>query len=176
MRPFKTFETDRLFLYPTSVENAAFILELLNTPKWIKHVGDRKVYTEDDARAYIKAKMLPQQERLGFSHYTIFRKADNTAIGGCGLFDREGVDGIDIGFAFLPQYENQGYGYEASSELMRAAVEDFNITNIKAITSKDNTASQKLLRKLGLSFIGKLTLPGDSEELLLYEVQLYLKD
>ena len=172
MKTLKKFETERLFLYPTRVDDAAFILELLNTPKWIKFVGDRKVYTRDEARAYIQAKMLPQQERLGFSHYTIFRKQDNRAIGGCGLFDREGVEGIDIGFAFLPQYENQGYGYEASSELMRAAVEDFNITNIKAITTKDNTASQRLLEKLGLSCKGTVTIPGDTEELLLYEVQL----
>lgn len=172
MRPLNTFETERLFLKPTSIEDAGFLLELLNTPKWLKYVGDRKVYTEEDARAYIQAKMLPQQQRLGFSHYTVFRKADKIAVGGCGLFDREGVEGIDIGFAFLPQYENQGYGYEASSELMRGAVEDFKITNIKAITTKDNTASQKLLGKLGLSCIGTVTIPGDSEELLLYEVQL----
>lgn len=172
MKPLKTFETSRLILKPTSVEDAGFILKLLNTPKWIKFVGDRKVYTEDEARAYIKARMLPQQERLGFSHYTIFRKADNIAVGGCGLFDREGVEGIDIGFAFLPQFENLGYGYESSTELMRAAVEDFNINYIKAITTKDNTASQKLLAKLGLACVGTVTLPGDSEELLLYQVQL----
>lgn len=172
MRQLKTFETERLILKPTSVDDAVFILELLNTPKWLQYVGDRKVYSEEDARAYIIAKMLPQQERLGFSHYTIFRKEDKVIIGGCGLFDREGVEGIDIGFAFLSQFEQKGYGYEASKELMRAAVKDFNITNIKAITVKDNTASQKLLEKLGLSCIGTVTIPGDSEELLLYEVNL----
>lgn len=130
------------------------------------------MYSEEDARAYIIAKMLPQQERLGFSHYTIFRKEDNAIVGGCGLFDREGLEGIDLGFAFLPQFEDLGYGYEASSELMRAAKEDFNITAIKAITDKENLASQKLLGKLGLSCTGTITLPGDDTELFVYEAEL----
>ncbi|MBL7750575.1 MAG: hypothetical protein JNN29_04285, partial [Chitinophagaceae bacterium] len=65
---YKTFETDRLIIRPTVEEDAAFILELLNTPKWIQFVGDRKVHTEADAQNYIRIKMMPQLERLGYSN------------------------------------------------------------------------------------------------------------
>ena len=40
-------------------------------------------------------------------------------MGSCGLYDREGLDGVDIGFAFLPQFEGQGFGFEAAKKVAR---------------------------------------------------------
>ena len=85
MSQHKIFETERLILKPTSEEDAEFILELFNTPKWIKYVGDRNIKTVENAREYIKTKMLSQLEKLGYSNYTLIRKADNCKIGLCGF-------------------------------------------------------------------------------------------
>ncbi len=168
----KTFKTQRLLLRPTALEDAAFIFELLNTPKWLQFIGDRKVRSIKAAREYIRERMLPQQERLGFSNYTVLRNEDGVKLGTCGLYDRPGIEGIDIGFAFLPEHEKKGYAFEASSELMRAAREDLGLTQINAITDKDNFASQKLLEKLGLVFTKTLCLPGEEKEVLFYEKSL----
>jgi len=104
MNESEVFETDRLLLRPTSTADAEFIMELMNTPKWIEFIGDRNVKTLEGAKAYIANKMMPQLQRLGYSNFTIIRKSDDVKIGTCGLFDREGLEGIDIGFAFLPHY------------------------------------------------------------------------
>ena len=168
---FKTFETERLRIQPVTIADAAFVLELLNTPKWLQHIGDRNVHTLADATNYIQTKMQPQLERLGFSNYTVIRKSDNAKIGTCGLYDREGLEGIDIGFAFLPAYEGQGYGFESANRLKQAAFQEFGITTIGAITTKENIASQKLLEKLGLQQVGTTILPNDNEELLLYKLE-----
>ena len=169
---YATFETDRLLLRPTSEEDAAFILNLLNTPKWLQFVGDRNVKTVDAARDYIKERMLPQLEKLGYSNYTVIRKSDHVKLGCCGLYDREGLDGVDIGFALLPEFERKGYALEASIEILRAAKEEFNISKIKGITSKDHYASQKLLEKLGLVLSGTVVLPDEEEELLVFEIDI----
>lgn len=171
MSQYKIFETERLILKPTSEEDAEFIFELFNTPKWIKYIGDRDIRTVENAKDHIKAKMLPQRERLGYSNYTIIRKVDNCKIGTCGLFDREGVEGIDIGFAFLPEYEKKGYGFESANKLKNVAFNEFGLTEINAITVKDNISSQKLLEKLGLKLNSKTKLPDDDEELLLYNIK-----
>lgn len=167
----KNFETERLILTPTSESDAEFILELLNTPKWLNYIGDRNVKTVEDARNYIIKRMIPQLERLGFSNYTVITKLDQKKIGTCGLYDREGLQGLDIGFAFLPEYENKGFAFEASNRMKEAAFADFGITTISAITALDNTSSQKLLEKLGLELIGKTKLPNEDEELLLYKIE-----
>lgn len=166
-----TFETDRLYIRPTSTEDASFIVTLMNTPKWIQFIGDRKVHTIDDAVAYINTKMTPQLEELGYANYTVITKEGNHKIGTCGLYNREGLEGIDIGFAFLPDHEGQGFAFEASNRIKQAAFEDFDIDMIKAITTKDNISSQKLLEKLGLTLTGTTSLLNDEEELLVYMIK-----
>lgn len=165
---YNSYETERLLLRPTTSEDAPFVLALLNSPKWIKNIGKRDVNTEKEAEEYIRLKMTPQLERLGYSNYTVIRKSDGVKMGSCGLYDREGLSGIDIGFALLPPYEKQGYGFEASSRIMKAGIEDFGLTEIQGITSKDNVASHKLLEKIGLTFEKLITLPNDNEEIMLF--------
>ena len=145
---YKSFETKRLFIRPTDIEDSAFILKLLNTPKWLKYIGDRSIKTIKDASVYITNKMLPQLQELGFSNYTVIRKSDGIKIGTCGLYNRNGIDGIDIGFAFLPEYENKGFAYEASNRIIEAAFNDFKLKTLKAITLENNLSSQKLLKKI----------------------------
>jgi len=171
MSKIQKFETERLILRPTSLDDAAFILELLNTPKWLQFIGDRKVYNLEDAAKYISQKILPQQEKLGFSNYTVIRKSDQAKMGSCGLYDREGLEGVDIGFAFLPAYEKMGYGYESALKIKEVGFDIFKIKKIKAITTKENIASQKLLEKLGLEFSKMINLPDDEEELMLYLIE-----
>jgi len=171
MPEFKVFETERLLLRPTSVTDAEFIMELMNTPKWLENIGDRNVKTIDSAKAYVLNKMMPQLQRLGYSNYTILRKSDDVKIGTCGLFDREGLEGIDIGFAFLPEFEKKGYAFEAANKLKDMAFNEFGIPELNAITAKTNGASQALLKKLGLKQSGILKLPNEDEEVLLYKLK-----
>jgi len=169
MKPY-TFETDRLVLRPASLEDAAFVLELLNSPKWLQFIGDRKVYTLQDAEVYIKERMMPQLERLGYGNFMVIRKEDNVPIGCCGLYDREGLEGVDIGFAFLPENEGKGYAFEAALRVKEAAFSELSLTKIGAITIEANTGSRRLLEKLGLEFIKKMHLDNDPEELMYYEI------
>jgi len=164
----KSFETERLLIQPTSEEDAAFILKLLNTPKWIQYIGDRKVHSVEEAKVYIKERMLPQLEKLGYSNYTVIRKSDGEKLGTCGLYDRDGLKGIDIGFAFLSQFEKKGYAFESVSKLLDVAIRDFKLKEINAITTKDNIASQKLLTKIRMTFKKMVSIPNDDKELMLY--------
>lgn len=90
MVAYKNFETERLFIRPTSEKDADFIFELLNTPKWIENIGDRNITSVEVAKEYIMTKMRPQLERLGYSSYTLVSKMDNGKIGTCGLYERDG--------------------------------------------------------------------------------------
>jgi len=165
-------KTRRLILRPTSEEDAEIMFELLNTPKWLKYIGDRNIDSIESAKEYIKTKMLPQLDRLGYSNYTIIRVSDNLKIGICGLYDREGLDGIDLGFAILPEYERKGYAFESANKLKNMALNEFGLSEIIAITTKDNIASHKLLEKLGFNLNRTTKLPKDDDELLLYHINI----
>jgi len=169
---YKTFETKRLFIRPMGEEDAEFFLELVNSPKWIKFIGDRKVQTIKDAEDYIKARMLPQLKRLGFGNNVVIRKEDGVKVGSCGLYDREGLEGIDIGYAMLPRFEKLGFAFESVSNLMRFANEEFSISKLSAITLVENDSSKNLLVKLGFTFDKMVNLPSDDADLMMYSVEL----
>ena len=169
MRQSLTLETVRLILQPVIMEDAEFILELYNSPNFIKFIGDRNLRTVEDAENYIKEKFLPHVEKHGFGSFVIFRKSDNKKIGNVGIYVRDGLNAPDIGFSFLPEFEGKGYGFEASNKLMEIAFSEFGLKKISAITTKENIASQKLIEKLGLKFQSIVQLPDDPEDLLYYE-------
>lgn len=171
MANYKTFTTERLILRPTQPEDAAYILKLLNMPKWLEFIGDRNVHTLTQAENYIKERMLPQLQRTGFGNYTVIKKDDGAKIGGCGLYDREGLEGVDIGFSFLPEHEGKGYGYESAQCILNAAFNEFNLPKVSAITAQKNIASQKLIEKLGLTFKKLVNIPNDPKELMYYEIE-----
>lgn len=165
-----SYETKRLILRPTKVEDAPLILEMLNTPKWLKYIGDRNVRSLKDAEKYIQERILPQQKQLGFGSFTIIRKEDRAKLGTCGLFDREGLEGIDLGYGLLPQYEGKGFAFEAANQLIHMAFDVFELDKIHAITVDENVASKGLLLKLGFTPQGTAKLPDDAAVLLLYSL------
>ena len=165
-----TYETERLILRPMGVEDRDFIFELYNRPKFIQYIGDRHIKTLADAENYITNRFLPQFERLGYGNYLMMTKEGNK-IGGLGIFEREGLDVVDIGFSLLEEFEGKGYAYEAAAKVKSIGMDDFGLKKISAITSKDNFSSQKLIEKLGLQLKGYVTLPEDDEELMYYETE-----
>ncbi len=68
------FETERLIIRPTSMEDGNFILELLNTPKWKQFIGDRQVQNKKEAENYIATKMLPHLKKYGYANNTLSEK------------------------------------------------------------------------------------------------------
>ena len=144
------FETDHLILCHLTTEDAAFILELLNDPGWLRFIGDRGVRTLDDARRYILNGPVKSYQQSGFGLYLVKLKENETPIGMCGLIKREELDDVDIGFAFLPQFTGRGYAYEAAAATLHYGYTVLGLKHIVAITDPDNERSIRLLQKLGL--------------------------
>ncbi len=156
-------ETARLRLRPFTLDDAAFARELVNDAAWLRYIGDRGVRTLDDARTYI-GKTLTHYERHGFGAYVVELKATGEAIGNCGLFKREGLPGVDIGFAFLERFRGQGYAFEAASATLALARARFGLKRIEAYTVPYNTDSIRLLEKLGLKYEATIRMPNDTED------------
>jgi ribosomal-protein-alanine N-acetyltransferase len=165
------YKTERLIIRPMSLDDADLILELYNMPSFIKFIGNRNIKSLADAENYIRAKFLPQFEKLGFGNYLIELKEGNIKIGGVGIFEREGLDIVDIGFSVLERFEGKGYMFEAAQKVKSIGMDDFGLTKLSAITSKDNFSSQKLIERLGLKFQKYVTLPNEDEELMYYETE-----
>ena len=164
-------ETSRLFLRRVTLDDTALMLSVWNDPAFIEHVGDRGVRTEAEAREALEAGAFRLYKEYGYGPYKMVRKDDAVRIGICGLFKRDNLDDPDIGFAVLPDYCGQGFAAEAARAVV-AHARDLRVANLVAIVSPGNTASIGLIEKLGLTFSGMITMPGEDEAIQLYEMTL----
>jgi RimJ/RimL family protein N-acetyltransferase len=162
-------ETPRLIISKITLKDSKFFLELVNSPHWLKYIGDRNIKTVNDAKTYLQNVTLKSYADFGFGFYKLqFKKDIKKTIGICGLVKREQLEDVEIGFALLPEYENKGYGFEASLAVLDLAKDMFLLKKITAITLPTNKSSIKLLEKLGLSFEKTIKPFDDGVELLLF--------
>jgi RimJ/RimL family protein N-acetyltransferase len=155
-----------------SIDDAAFMFELLSDPAWKKFIGDRGAKTVDDGRDYIVTKIVPMYERTGFGLYVTELKNDETPIGICGLIKRESLEDVDIGFAFLPAFRSSGYAFESASAVLSYGKTTLGINRVVAITSPTNDLSAKLLQKLGFKFERMIRLSNGEQEDMLFASDL----
>lgn len=163
-------ETERLFLRKFTIEDAVFLVELLNTPKWIQFIGDRGITEISEAEEYINTKFVANYEKLGFGFYLVMLKNTNIPVGMCGLVKRNGLEDVDIGFAFLPNHEKKGYAFEAAFATLHYAKTVLKLQRIVAITTQENINSIQLLQKLGLQFEKIIDLAADDRDLMLFGI------
>lgn len=167
----KILETERLVLREIEPErDAPFILELLNTPKFIQYIGDRQVRTVEDAAAFIENRYAASYRDNGYGLYAVDLRSDGTSVGMCGFVRRDTLPGPDIGFSFLPEHERRGYGYESASAILDYGRKTLGFTEVYAITTLDNDASGALLEKLGFSY--DRNIETEDEVLRLYSITL----
>lgn len=162
--------TPRLLLRPFTLDDAPFIVELLNDPGWLRFIGDRGVRTEDDARTYLRERVMAHEARHGFALGMVALRADRTPIGMCGLIRREALPDVDLGYAFLPAYRGQGYAREAAAAWLAQGLGTLGLKRIVAFTDPDNTASCRVLEAIGMRFERRLRMPGYEADSRLYAI------
>ena len=160
--------TARLILRRFTLDDADFIVQLVNDPDWLRNIGDRNVRTLDDARGYLAKGPLALYERLGFGLYLVALKETGERIGMCGLVKRDGLDHVDIGFAFLPAWRGKGFAEEAARAVLEHARE-LGLEKVVAIVAPGNVPSIRLLEKIGMRAAAPVRLPRGGEAVLLYE-------
>ena len=163
--------TQRLVLRTIEPDDAPFYLKLVNTREFIANIGDRGIRTVAAAREAIASGPLAMQAALGHSIYLVALKAGGEPIGMCGLIKREALDGVDLGYAFLPEYFKQGYAREAGLGAVEHA-RQLGLVRLLAIVAPDNAASIVLLDKLGMQWQSMVYLNPQNPGTWLYSMAI----
>ena len=161
-------ETSRLELRELTIDDAEFILGLVNEPSFLANIGDKGVRTLDDAKQFILDGPWKRNQKPGYGQFMVELKPDGIPIGVCGLLYREVLDVTDVGCAFLPAYWRQGIAHEAASAIMEYGRSTLGVEKIVGLTSKDNLASIGLLEKFGMKFERIVKMSDDDPGTVLY--------
>ena len=163
----ETLRTERLFIRPANTEDAGFMLELLNSPGWIKYIGDRNVTNIDLAQTYIEDRLIRSYQQYGHGLMVVADQSKNP-LGLCGLLKRSYLEAPDLGFAILPQHQGQGFMYESSQAIIQHGITKLTLQKIYATTLKSNQRSQRLLKKLGFKYQRNMRIGTLDQEVQLF--------
>ena len=117
--------------------------------------------TEEDVRRFANWFLghQAQQRRTGFQ-LAVILKTDGRLIGNCGI--RMAAEASarphegEIGYELSPDEWGRGYATEAAREIVRFGFETLGLHRIGAWCVADNTASARVLEKLGMTLEGRL--------------------
>ncbi len=163
----QVLSSERLKLCTLNESDADFIFSLLNSPGWKQFIGDRLIHSSADALSYIK-KINENPEAFYWMVQSIETKEK---LGVVTLIRRDYLRHADIGFAFLPEHQKNGFAFEAVKCIIDAIATSTNQTKIAAITIPENSASIQLLLKL--NFAQTEIIHKSNEELLLFELEFH---
>jgi len=161
-------ETPRLVLREFTHGDDAFVLRLLNEPSWLRFIGDRGVRDLAGAVRYLEDGPGASYARNGFGLWCVTPREGGGPVGMCGLIRRDTLPDVDLGFAFLPGAWGRGYAREAAAAVLAHARDVLGLKRILAITDPENTASIRVLERVGMRREGSVRMPGESIDLLLF--------
>ena len=154
--------TERQIIRPFVVEDAPFILRLLNEPSFIENIVDKGVRTLPQAEDYLRQGPLASYATHGHGLWMVQHRVTGAPMGMCGLIKRETLPEIDLGYAFVPEFWGLGFAQEAAAACVAFGWEQLRCEGILAIVSPGNRPSIRLLEALGFVAQGRMELaPGD---------------
>jgi RimJ/RimL family protein N-acetyltransferase len=169
-------ETARLIIRRFTLQDAQFIVQLLNNETFIRYIADKQVRSVADAVNYLISGPMASYHAHGFGLNMVLVKHGGpdsvaepaTPIGMCGLLKRPELSLPDLGFAFLPEFCGKGYAREAAAAMLSQAIDAHNLQTVLAVTKPDNLRSNALLLKLGFAFKDNIVLYGAGNNLYQY--------
>ncbi len=145
-------ETERLYLRQFTEADAALVRQLSAAPGVLQYIPEPIPASDEEAKEVITNILLPQYKN-GLGRWATHLKDNNEFIGWCGLKMVNGE--IDLGYRFLPSAWGKGYATEAATATLVYGHTDLRLGKIIAHAHIDNIASQKVLEKTGMQFVGE---------------------
>jgi RimJ/RimL family protein N-acetyltransferase len=158
-------ETDRCIIRETAECDVDAFYEIYSDPSITEYM--EPLFEDREAELkYVKDYREKVYDFYGFGMWTVLDKETGRVIGRAGVSMREGFDDPELGFMIAKEYQNQGLATEVCRAILSFANREFEFDRFQALVHKDNTASQKLLTKLG--FVYSETVRVRDEELQLF--------
>lgn len=142
-------QTDRLTLRPLIAADAELYAGMRYHPEVAKWLSPADLDPIDAARAAIERFELSWQERR-YAPWGLFR--DGWLIGHGGLNFVPEFEATEVLWALHPDAWGKGYATEMARAALAFGFETIGLASIFAITKPDNTASQAVMKRLGLSY------------------------
>ena len=142
------FETPRLIIRKWHIEDAVELCSLMSDPR-VHEYASSKPWDIEHTKNYINLIISKNFKSLDLFHAACVLKVSNTIIGITGLNPYLSSQ-PEIEWKLGVNYWGYGYATEIGTETVRQAFRTTNIEAIYGMAHPDNTASLKVLEKIGM--------------------------
>lgn len=149
--------TERLILREFAEDDWARVLEYQSDPRYLRYY-EWEARTPDDARAFVGMflRWQGEQPRRKWQLAVTLRES-GLLVGNCGVRQAQaGARCAELGYELDPAYWGRGYATEAAQTMLAFAFGELGIHRVQAEVIAENTASARVLAKLGFRLEGRL--------------------
>ncbi len=144
-------ETDRLVLDTWQTSDWTQLRPIANDVEVMRYIAGGVPWTDDQVRAFVDRQVKLYAARQ-YCRWRLLEKPALEMIGFCGVgVWRDGLD-PEIGWWLARRCWGRGLATEAARVALHDALERVRLNRIVSIAMPANTASLKIMRKLGLKF------------------------
>jgi [ribosomal protein S5]-alanine N-acetyltransferase len=162
-----TLETERLILAPWESGDWTAFRPIATDPEVMRFITGGKPWSDEQIRGFVDRQVKLYAER-GFCRWKLIPKSGGDLIGFCGVgYWRDALD-PEIGWWLSRSYWGRGLATEAARVALRDALERVGLERIISIAAVGNTASTRIMEKLGLKL--ECEFESDGMRLLRYAI------
>lgn len=151
----KIIETNRLYLRELNLADANNFYLLNADQDVIKYTGDKAFESINEAKSFLE-NYNPYQQ-YGYGRWAVIAKSNEEFLGWCGLKYSPEIDEVDIGFRFFKKHWNKGFATESAKACIDYGFEKLNLKTIVGRAMEANSASIKVLQKIGMHYVKHVT-------------------
>lgn len=144
-------ETERLLLRMFEARDLDFAFRLFNDDEVQKYISPENRRTREQMKVALQNFVKRWQER-GFGLWCVSEKSGGKMFGygGFQYFDR--TTDVEVLFAFSRNFWGKGFATETAKACLRFGFEELRLEKIFAAVHFQNTASRRVLEKIGMTY------------------------
>jgi ribosomal-protein-alanine N-acetyltransferase len=155
-------ETERLVLRPVSADEVGSLHRISNEPNVRLYLWDDELVSEATVKSLIaQSDRMFSKERIGV--FGILMRGREDLLGFCGFVRLEGMEESELWYELTQKVWGRGLATEAARACVRYAFEEVGMERVIAGADAPNTASLRVIEKLGMSYLGNIN-PSAPEE------------
>jgi [ribosomal protein S5]-alanine N-acetyltransferase len=145
-------ETKRLILREFQQQDFQELVPILENPQVMKFslTGALSITkTQEKIQSFITS-----YQKFGFGKWAVIVKESNQLVGYCGMAVEQidNKDEVEIGYRLEPRFWGNGLATEAALTVIQYGFDQFKFPYILGIVERENTASARVLKKLGMRY------------------------
>jgi RimJ/RimL family protein N-acetyltransferase len=148
-------------------DDLTWYAELAGDAEVMRYIGHAGPLTHAQATERLARYVRCWQEH-GLGMFGVRLRDQPAPVGWAGLQPLSGTDEIEVGYAFGKSAWGRGYATEVASALVQWGFESLGLERIVAVASPENSASRRVMDKLGMCYEG--VRPGTGPDSVYYSL------